>query len=82
MINLRNDSNIFPVDQGINQKRMENCVNAPSELLQKFSILFSVDTWINWKNIRLISYHFIFSLPLDIKNYHSKPFKCRVISNF
>ena len=48
---IRNKSNIFPVDPGINQKRMENCINAPSALLQKFSILFSVDTWINWKNI-------------------------------
>ena len=58
---LRNQSHIFfLVDRGINQKRMENCINTLSALLQKFSVLFSVDTSINRKNIRLISYHLIF----------------------
>ena len=44
---LRNESNIFLVDRGINQKRTENCINARSALLQKFSVLFLVDTSIN-----------------------------------
>ena len=57
---LRNESNIFSVDRGINQKRTENCINARSALFQKFSAIFSVDTSINWKNIRFISYHLIF----------------------
>ena len=48
---LRNESNFFSVDRGINQKRTENCINARSALLQKFSVLFSVDTSINRKNI-------------------------------
>ena len=44
---LRNESNIFSADPGINQKRTENCINVLCTLLQKFSILFSVDTSIN-----------------------------------
>ena len=52
--------NIFSVDRGINQKRTENCTNARSALFQKFSVLFSLDTSINRKNIRFISYHLIF----------------------
>ena len=43
----------------INQKRSENCIIALSALLQKFSVLFWVDTLINRKNIRFISYYFI-----------------------
>ena len=54
----RNKSNIFSVHQGINQKRSENCIIVLSALLQKFSVLFWVDTSINRKNIRFISYHF------------------------
>ena len=49
----------FSVDRGINKKRTENCINEHSALLQKFSILFSVDTSINLKNITFISYHLI-----------------------
>ena len=37
---LRNESNIFSDDRGINQKRTENCINARSALLHKFSVLF------------------------------------------
>ena len=52
---------IFSVDRGINQKRTENCINARSALLLMFSILSPVDTSINGKNIRFISYHLIFN---------------------
>ena len=43
---LRNESNIFfSVDRGINQERTEKCINALLRaLMQKFSVLFSVDT--------------------------------------
>ena len=41
-------------------KRTENCINTHSALLQKFCVLFLVDTSINRKNIRFISYHLIF----------------------
>ena len=62
-IELRNESNIFSVDQSINQKRTENCSNARSALLQKFSVIFSVDTSINRKKylIYFLSFnvHFI-----------------------
>ena len=51
----------FSVDRGINQKRTENCINALSALLQKFSVLFSVDTSINRKNIRFYFLSFNFS---------------------
>ena len=42
-------------------KRTENCINARtcSALLQKFSILFSVDASIKGKSIKFISYHLI-----------------------
>ena len=46
---LRNESNIFSVDRGINQKRTENCINSRSALLQKFSVLYPVDTLFNRK---------------------------------
>ena len=36
------------------KKRTGKCINARSALLQKFSVLFSVDTSINRKNIRYI----------------------------
>ena len=65
---LRNESNIFSVDRGINQKRAENCINARSALLQKFSVLFSVDISINRKNIRFISYQLIFNGSQDSKH--------------
>ena len=39
---LRNESNIFSVGPGINQKRTENCINARSVLLQTFSVLFQL----------------------------------------
>ena len=42
------------------KKKLENSINARSALLQKFSVHFSVDTSINRKNIRTISYHLIF----------------------
>ena len=58
LVYLRNEFNIFSVDRGF--KRRENCINARSALLQKFSVLFSVDISINRKNIRFISYHLIF----------------------
>ena len=74
---LRNESNIFSVDGGINQKRTENCINACSALLQMFSVLFTVDTLINWKYIRLISYHLIFIAFQETKIQFS-PFKCRI----
>ena len=74
---LRNESNIFSVDRGINQKRTENCINARSALLQKFSVLFSVDTSINRKNIKFISYHLIFNSFQQRNSY-----KHRIISNF
>ena len=48
---------LFSADRGINQKRTENCINGRNALLRKFSVLFSVDTSINRKNIRIISYH-------------------------
>ena len=52
------------VDWGIDQNRTENCINARSALLQKFSDFFYlVDNSINQKNIRFIfnlSYHFCF----------------------
>ena len=50
---LRNESNIFSVDPGINQKRKENCINVRSALFQTFSILFSVDTSIDRKILDL-----------------------------
>ena len=53
---MRNESYNFSVDRGINLKRTENC----SALLQKFSVLFSVDTSINRNDIRFTSYHLIF----------------------
>ena len=62
---LRNEFNIFSVDRGINQKRTENCTKARSALLQKFSVLFSVDTSSNRKNIRFISYDLIFIASQD-----------------
>ena len=65
---LRNESNIFSVDRGINQKRTENCINARGALLQKFSVFFSVDTSIIRKNIRFISYHLIFIASQDSKH--------------
>ena len=46
---LRNESNIFSIDGDINQKRMDSCINSHSALLQKFSVIFSVDTLINQK---------------------------------
>ena len=71
---LRNECNIFSDDRGINQKRTENCINARSALMQKFSVLFSglfsVDTSINRENIRFISYHLIFiSISFHCKNH-------------
>ena len=77
---LRNESNIFSVDRGINQKRTENCINARSALLQKFSILFSVETSIIRKNIKFISYHLIF---ISFQQWNQSTFfKRRIISNF
>ena len=35
-VDLRNESNIFSVDRGINQKRTENCINARSALRSFF----------------------------------------------
>ena len=46
---FRNESNIFSVDQDINQKRTENGINACGTLLQIFSFHF-----------RFILYHLIF----------------------
>ena len=37
---LRDQSYIFSVDRGINQKRTENYINGSSALLQKFFIFF------------------------------------------
>ena len=34
-VNLRNESNIFSVDRGINQKGTENCINAHSAFVAK-----------------------------------------------
>ena len=73
---LRNQSNNFSVDRGINQKRTENCINEHSALLQKFSVLFSIDTSINLKNIRFISYHLI-----NNETDHSNSYKRRIIFN-
>lgn len=57
---LRNESCIFLVDQDINQKRNENCINVRSASLQTFSVLFPVDTLINPKESGFISQNFIF----------------------
>ena len=71
----------FSVDRGINKKRTENCINEHSALLQKFSILFSVDTSINLKNIKFISYHLI-SFHFNKEIDHSNSYKRRIISDF
>ena len=60
----------FSADRGINQK---SC----SALLQMFSVMFTVDTLINGKYIRHISYHLIFIAFQETK-IQSNPFKCRI----
>ena len=42
-IKISNKSNIFLFDRGINQKRMENCINARRALFQKIRFLIPYD---------------------------------------
>ena len=50
-------------------------------MLQKISVLFSVDTSINRKNIKFISYHLIlmFDASQYSKNLYKPPLKRRII---
>ena len=44
LMNLRNESDIFSVDRGINQKRTENCIIAHCTFVAKvFRFFFAVD---------------------------------------
>ena len=47
IVTFKNESNIFSVDRGINQIRMENCINTGSALFQEFSSPLLIDTSIN-----------------------------------
>ena len=65
------------------KKWTESCINARSALLlQKFSVLFSVDTSINRKNIRFTSHHLIFISFQQKKIDHCQSYKRRIISTF
>ena len=55
-VDLKHESNFFTVDQGINQKRTENCINARSAVLQTFSVLFWLIPRSNDK--KLLSFNF------------------------
>ena len=60
------------------KKWTESCINARSALLQKFSVLFSVDTSINRKNIRFIFHHLI-SFHFNKKIDDCNSYKRRII---
>ena len=65
---IRNESNIFSVDRGINRKkngkRLQQCATRIDAVFRPFL----VDTSINRKNIRFISYHLIFNAFRDSKH--------------
>ena len=66
-VDLRNESNIFSVDRGTNNKGGKTASMRVAHCCRCFQFFFSVDTSINQKNIRFISYHLIFTSFRDSK---------------
>ena len=78
---LRNESNIFSVDQCINQKKMENCINVVAHCCKNFPFCFRLIPRSTEKILDLfliISFSFHFNKEIG----HSNSYKHRIISNF
>ena len=52
---IRNESNVFSVDRGINQKKIEKLLQQCAKRIDAVFSPFLVDTSINQKNITFIS---------------------------
>ena len=73
---LRNDSNIFFSDDlDINQNRIENCINARSAFLQKFSVLFRKPL-----KISDLFLFILFSFHFKKANIYFNTFKSRILT--
>ena len=70
---LRNKSNIFSVDRGINRKKDGKLLQQCATRIDAVFCPYLVDTSINRKNIRFISYHLIFNAS-QVINIHTNPF--------
>ena len=91
-IYLRNEStgNNFFVYRGINKKGLIIASRRVAHCCKCFPFFFSIDTSINFKNIRFISYHLIFSsnfrgffsVHFNKEIDHSNSYERRIISNF
>ena len=68
------------IEVSTNKKRTENCINERCALLQTFSVLFSVDTLINRRNIRFFSYHLVFNAVQDSEHSYKPLLKLHGVS--